>query len=372
MITEQKKRIFYVLTAVILVAVLCSTVTSLFTAKAVYELRSEKDAATQTKEDNVPIMNDQFEIRSTLAISDAYKSGSDAGLDEKQKETLTMASAVLDEIITKDMSNYDKEKAVYDWMSTKLTYDTGVLQVIPKTSSDADNPYGTLKYHNAVCVGYATTFRLFMQMLDIECMVVHNKEAYHSWDLVKLDDEWYHVDIYSDQGTGSYANFNLNDEQRGSAQDWDRTFFPAATGTKYNYAILNKKPLKNIYDLPNQIRTAMDEKKGFLSFSFEVMDEAHAQIVESIFNNLKSYTAASANYSDLFVNHSWLHVSGTEYVLSIQILGFKNNEDDAKEVPAEAQEKVDRALTNAFGEPTESGGMSDSTEINTFSNKAAG
>ena len=98
-----------------------------------------------------------------------------------------MAAAVLDEIITEDMTDYEKELAVYDWMTHSLQYDTGVLQVIPRTEADADNPYGTLKYHNAVCVGYATTFRLFMQMLDIDCMVVHNTDAYHSWDLVKLD-----------------------------------------------------------------------------------------------------------------------------------------------------------------------------------------
>lgn len=261
MITEQKKHMIYIVTAIILVAVLCSTATSLFTAKAVYDLRSEKEAAEQTQEDDVPIMGEQFKIRSTLAISDAYKSGSDAGLDEKQKETLSMATAVLKEIIKDGMSDYEKEKAVYDWMSTKLTYDTGVLQVIPKTSSDSDNPYGTLKYHNAVCVGYATTFRMFMQMMNIECKVVHNKEAYHSWDLVKLDNEWYHVDVYSDQGNGSYANFNLNDEQRGTAQAWDREYFPAATGTKYNYAILNKVPLKDIYDIPQQLRAAMDQKE---------------------------------------------------------------------------------------------------------------
>ena len=42
-----------------------------------------------------------------------------------------------------------------------------------------------------------------MQMLDIPCMVVHNTERYHSWNLVQIEGNWYHVDIYSDQGWGA-------------------------------------------------------------------------------------------------------------------------------------------------------------------------
>ena len=202
--TEEKKRTATVLAVVLVVAILCSLCASLYSAKGIYDLKTEANAAQETTEDNVKIMNGEYEILSTTQISDAYKSGSTSGLSKKDQETLEMAKAVLEEVITDDMTTaYDKEKAIYDWMTSKLNYDTGVLQVIPQTSADCDNPYGVLKYHNAVCVGYATTFRLFMQMLDIPCMVVHNTEKYHSWDLVQLDGDWYHVDIYSDKNGSS-------------------------------------------------------------------------------------------------------------------------------------------------------------------------
>mgnify|MGYP000066730375 FL=1 len=55
---------------------------------------------------------------------------------------MELASAVLKEIITEDMTPYEKEKAVYDWMAKELSYDTGALQVVPQTSADCDNPYG--------------------------------------------------------------------------------------------------------------------------------------------------------------------------------------------------------------------------------------
>ncbi|MFR6379225.1 MAG: transglutaminase domain-containing protein [Evtepia sp.] len=286
--TEEKKRTATVLAVVLVVAILCSLCASLYSAKGIYDLKTEANAAQETTEDNVKIMNGEYEILSTTQISDAYKSGNTSGLSEKDQETLEMAKTVLEEVITDDMTTaYDKEKAIYDWMTSKLNYDTGVLQVIPQTSADCDKPYGVLKYHNAVCVGYATTFRLFMQMLDIPCMVVHNTEKYHSWDLVQLDGDWYHVDIYSDQNGSSYANFNMNDELAGQTHDWDRDFFPAAASLKYNYGYQNKQPVKDIYSIPKMIRQALEDKQGCLFLDFETIDEEHAQIVEAMLSGVQ-------------------------------------------------------------------------------------
>ena len=115
-------------------------------------------------------------------------------------------------------------------------------------------PNGVLKNHEAVCVGYATTFRLFMQMLGIDCMVVHDSHLSHSWDLVKLDGQWYHTDIYSDAGSGegNFSHFNLNDEMMNS-QEWNTDFFPAADGYEYNYAYVNRTQCKDVYTIPEQM-----------------------------------------------------------------------------------------------------------------------
>ena len=245
---------------------------------------------------------------------------------------------------------YDKEKAIYDWMTSKLNYDTGVLQVIPQTSADCDNPYGVLKYHNAVCVGYATTFRLFMQMLDIPCMVVHNTEKYHSWDLVQLDGDWYHVDIYSDQNGSSYANFNMNDELAGQTHDWDRDFFPAATSLKYNYGYQNKQPVKDIYSIPKMIRQALEDKQGCLFLDFETIDEEHAQIVEAMLSGVQSSMNMHPDYEMMWSNWTWIHVTGNEYVLAYFLQGYDNEEQPGIELSDEEQTKVEDAVNSVFGE----------------------
>ena len=160
--------------AVILAAgVVGSTTISAFnlvTLKS-YIAEQKKEENPETTEDYVKIA-DNYEIKPTTNISDAYKSGDTSKLTDKEKETLDMAKkAIKDMKITDSMSDFEKEKAVYDWMTKKLQQDSGALTVIPSTQEDCDNPYGVLKYHNAVCVGYATTFRMFMQMMAIECKV---------------------------------------------------------------------------------------------------------------------------------------------------------------------------------------------------------
>lgn len=348
MTTEKKKIAAVILAVVLLAGVIFSAAASLVTVRAVNELKSASGLTTgQTQEDDVPIMNGEFWIRSTKQISDAYRSGNSAGLSPKDKETLEMASAVLDEIITEDMTPYEKEKAVYDWMTTELTYDTGVLQVIPQTNEDCDNPYGVLKYHNAVCVGYATTFRLFLQMLDMECMVVHNHDLYHSWNLVKLDDDWYHVDVYSDQGAASYANFNMNDEMASQDHDWDRDFFPAATGLTYNYAIQNKEPMEDIYQIPTRLRQALEEQQRLVALGFAAIDEPHAQIVEAMLSSVQSFVD-SGDYGSLWMNWSWIHVTGSEYVLAVYINGFEQ-EEPLPDISEEDQAKIEEAIDKAFG-----------------------
>lgn len=348
MTTEKKKIAAVILAVVLLAGVIFSAAASLVTVRAVNELKSASGLTTgQTQEDDVPIMNGEFWIRSTKQISDAYRSGNSAGLSHKDKETLEMASAVLDEIITEDMTPYEKEKAVYDWMTTELTYDTGVLQVIPQTNEDCDNPYGVLKYHNAVCVGYATTFRLFLQMLDMECMVVHNHDLYHSWNLVKLDDDWYHVDVYSDQGAASYANFNMNDEMASQDHDWDRDFFPAATGLTYNYAIQNKEPMEDIYQIPTRLRQALEEQQRLVALGFAAIDEPHAQIVEAMLSSVQSFVD-SGDYGSLWMNWSWIHVTGSEYVLAVYINGFEQ-EEPLPDISEEDQAKIEEAIDKAFG-----------------------
>ncbi len=347
---EMKKGPLYAITAIVLAAVVFCAGTGIYTAHAMQSLRAEvlEETSDETREDDVTIM-DEYTIVSTLPISDAYKSGDSSKLSDREKQVLDMASNVLDEIITKDTkTDYDKELAVYDWMTSHINYDSGVLQVIPDTQVDADNPYGVLKYHNAVCVGYATTFRLLMQMLDINCMVVHNTEKYHSWNLVQLDGDWYHVDVYSDQDSANYANFNMTDDQATLNHDWDREFFPAATGTKYSYAALHSQDfsLDDIYKIPAMVRDTVSGDGTPLYLQFAEIKEAQAQVVEAMLSGIVEVLSQN----DLgWMYWSWLPMD-KGFILCIYPEVTSDDSDSLNDLDEETRTKIETAISEAFGE----------------------
>lgn len=342
-----------VVAAVLVVGVAGSTTLSAFnllTLKS-YIAEREKEENPETTEDYVKIA-ESYEILPTTNISDAYKSGDTSNLSDKEKETLDMAKDAIKEMkIGDDMSDYEKEKAVYDWMTTKLQQDRGALTVIPSTQEDCDKPYGVLKYHNAVCVGYATTFRMFMQMMDIECMIEHNNEKYHSWDVVKLDGDWYITDIYSDAGKGNYAHFNMTDAMFGQEQTWDHDYFPAANSLKHNLAYKDRKILDSVYDLPKALREAMDKKKGSVMIAFkDKVDDETANIVSAIASSMDNMLM-SGSYKDMpysLGTYSWMQDPDGNYIYRVVFGDYNTDTTGTQNLSEKQQEKVDKAVEKAL------------------------
>lgn len=312
----------------------------------------EESEESATSEDGVRIAG-EYVVRPTTAVSDAYLSGDSSALTDREKETLSMASAILDQIITDGMTPFEKERAVYDWMVANLAYDQGALVVIPTTGADSDNPYGVLKYHNAVCVGYATTFRLFMQMLGIPCMVVHNNELYHSWDLVQLDDHWYHVDIYADVGNTGYSNFNVPDGVRLQQQSWDTGFFPAADSLTYNICWQNRKTVADPNGVAAALRQALDDGLDCFALSFPTsFSNADAIVAQKTIGALE--TALSSNsvdgMPDFLRNQFWTKDDSGAYCVLISFGRYSDQPSDPETVDQEALEQADAALKEAFGD----------------------
>ena len=347
-----------ILAAAVLVVALVSCFFSVRTSQDVREVMANEGLLNggQTQEDDVAIMGEYW-IRSTLPISDAYKSGDRSGLSDKEKETLDMAAAILAEIITPEMDAYEKEVAVYTWMTENLGHDEGLLPVIPRTQADCDNPYGVLKYHNAVCVGYATTFRLFMQMLDIPCMVVHNTERYHSWDLVQLDGGWYHTDIYSDAGRASFNHFNLTDTMQSMNQSWNTEFFPPANQTAYCYLARNAREEDDLYHIPAALREAIDAHDNHLALRFDSsLREMDARVAELMLDNIRDRVAYGALSDTLYLDWSWMSLEDG-WLLSIRLEWYDSGEDpEPEEIPDEAYEKSYEAVEEAFGDLEDNSG----------------
>ena len=110
---------------------------------------------------------------------------------------------------------------------------------------DTDTPYGVFINQSGNCWGYASTFQLLMDMLNIECMTVRGTPSgsgvEHAWNMVRLDEEWYCVDTAWDDPIGGSPNhqyFNVTSESLRSSgiHHWDESTVPEATGVAYRYA----------------------------------------------------------------------------------------------------------------------------------------
>jgi len=314
------------------------------------ERQAKEEEKENTYQEDGYKVGDQYEIRSTTHISDAYKNGDDSGLKEEDKETLKMASDVLKKIIKDGMSNYEKELAVYRWMYKNVGQGHGSSVTLPGGNSNAFTPYGALSGQNTVCVGYATTFRLFMNMLDMDCHIVHNE--YHSWDMVRLDDnEWYQVDVYSDvSGKCQYQNFNMTDEISRNSHDWDDSALPQAKGVKYSYAVQNSKELKDIYKVPAKVKKALDKKKSSQYFKFQKpLDREELPIADLLLNQMNMALMSMPGFENYNMSGMWYQDEKDQYILGIFIHNYGETEESVFDENSPEGKKIVKAVTKAFG-----------------------
>ena len=325
--------------------------------------RQAEEAAQEStyQEDGYKVM-DKYEIRSTKQISDAYLNNDPSGLSDEDKETYDMAKAVLDEIITDGMSAYEKELAIYDWMVDNIGQGSGHIISMPGQNSESFTPHDVLLNHNAVCVGYATTFRLLANMEGMEVHIVHND--YHSWDMVKLDDgEWYQLDVYSDVNGSKYRNFNMTDEQARNGHEWDDSALPEAKGTKYSYAVQSAVEVKDLFEIPAKVRDIIKPgKSGSLFYKFpKKLTDKDLSLADQMIQIMQQamYSVQGGDNKDL--SASWVDDGEGGYVLAIYVSDYSGNsgssigDADPKKV-TEMTNKINELFGSQVMDPNDASG----------------
>ncbi|MCD7836075.1 MAG: hypothetical protein LUG83_05420 [Lachnospiraceae bacterium] len=145
----------------------------------------------------------------------AYKMQDTSGLSESEMSFYYGLKECLDcafELSTP----YEQEKAIHDWMTDNCSYGgfpSGVYSSVAEV---------VFVYKAGACGNFSEAFKLCMDILGIECTEITGKSNYdsqpHAWNAVKLDGEWYLVDVTWDlnmveQGHRDYRYkyFNLPD-----------------------------------------------------------------------------------------------------------------------------------------------------------------
>lgn len=290
----------------------------------------------------------EYEIRSTTHISDAYKSGDDSQLSEEDKETLELAGAVLDEVIEDGMSDYEKELAVYLWMVRNIGGSSSGVIGRPGMSRSAFTPHDVLTSRNAVCVGYATTFRLLMNMLGMEVHIVHNE--YHSWDLIQLDGDWYHVDVYSDAHGTLYGNFNMTDQMCNAGHSWDESALPEAKSVKYSPAVQNSVEVDDISAIPALLKASLEEREGAVFYRFKTpLTEEENSAVEFLVSELDMvFSGMLEDY--YYFRAMWYPDEDGNDILGMLLEADWDDEDGEDDTRIDASSPEGKAIIQAIAE----------------------
>lgn len=184
-----------------------------------------------------PPNKDDMSLYDTSDILAAWESGNPAGLFRDDRKIFDQAQKVLKKVLKSGMSDYEKEVAVYHWVVNNVNYDWTHQDRMKTTPRESFTPYGGLVNRKAVCLGYATTFQLLMDLAGVECITVlgaaFESQEDHGWNMVRINGEWYCVDVTWDSNYREQGG-------RGRQVDWDyfnvTSGYMAESNHQWNYS----------------------------------------------------------------------------------------------------------------------------------------
>lgn len=138
---------------------------------------------------------------------------------EDAKRMIAEYNAKADEIIsctiTNDMTDMEKALKLHDYLVLHTKYDLG-HQMNP--DSDGITSYDIICNNAGVCQGYAQAYKDLLRRAGVESIMVSSDDMNHAWNMVKIDDNWYHVDVTWDdpvpdyEGRVKHTYFMMSDE----------------------------------------------------------------------------------------------------------------------------------------------------------------
>ncbi len=210
-------------------------------------------------------------------------------VDEMREELYNAAHDILSQI-TPEMSDYEIVKHFHDSIIMSCEYKDEV--------QNPNNVYGCLVDQQALCQAYSQAFTFLCHQAGIETFVILGvANEPHMWNVVKMDGEYYHIDLTWDDPDRTknpdsirYDYFGLTDERiRQLRQVDDYTYkVPEANGTKYQYYYYNNLVADSVEEakaiLEAEVIAAAEKKSSTVQFMC-TDEESYEEIVSVLFSN---------------------------------------------------------------------------------------
>lgn len=155
--------------------------------------------------------------------------------------TIDAIDEIIDDCKRNCKTDYEKFKYLHDILCDKMDYDYDFVM----SHEDKNWIYLSLVLNKGICSVYSSTYKFLCDLLGLECVEVYgdaNGIIYesdqpswmeHSWNIVNLEGEYYHIDVTWDDPIGEdvviYDYFLLSDKELMALNDhsWDAGEYPA-------------------------------------------------------------------------------------------------------------------------------------------------
>lgn len=137
------------------------------------------------------------------------------------KKALLHADSVVADAIKEYMTEEEKALILHDFVLDHIHYNTEYASTVrqPSTNEHWQNhtAFGVFNNHTAVCQGYALAYNLLLTRAGIPNKYVSGvaNGGGHAWSVIKLGDDWYHVDATHDDPSNidciDHGHFLLSD-----------------------------------------------------------------------------------------------------------------------------------------------------------------
>lgn len=237
-----------------------------------------------------------------------------ADIEKKNRELQLAADEILARV-PETASVYQIVLFFHDELAKTVRYDV--------TAPFQHTLYGALVQKAAVCDGYASAMQYLLGRVGIKCLMVYgadraNAGENHAWNLVKLEDEYYHLDVTWDLPPQNsdipvYVNFLADQEQiqqrhvilspiLGESVDTSRKEYfylpaiPMATCSdkwyyRYHDLCLSDLSKETLVQLGETVQEAIFRQEPQVQFYFESKDvfQEFVQEVQQPRNNIAKY-----------------------------------------------------------------------------------
>ena len=235
--------------------------------------------------------NPNYKMLRVLANEKLYSK-----LDLEEKQVYSAVKQTTEDIIKDCKTEYDRELAIHNFITDSYKYGPAGTNV-PRR---AHTITGIVMDKEGICEAYANLFYMMCRLakLDVQFVTGSANGIGHMWVMIKLDGDYYHVDVTSDDPAPDvpyrerYDYFNVTDEDIARTHTWEREDYPRCTADKYNYHIYNDYVVSTREELEKFINENLNAGKTAFTFRTRNFIINSAEEIKKLTTNRGFYSIA--------------------------------------------------------------------------------